>query len=169
MFKLCELGWWSIKVKADLGGSGTVRTGTIGGGTDGGWALGASDSAVSANLAFISIFNGFLVVPDSLRSRTPGLVFRVTMLGGRPTDSFCACEKVGGARTGGGGRAPEGGGCKGGGSGLSFNCVAIEGNTEISATVEREVPEAGLEPNELPQVLPEKPLESDSRGKADLV
>lgn len=50
----------------------------------------------------------------------------------------------------------------GGGNGLSFNCVSIDGNTNASMTVDNDVAaDVGFEPIELPQVLPEKPLESD--------
>ena len=49
-------------------------------------------------------------------------------------------------------------------------CDTSEGNIDFSATVDKEVPaDVGFEPMELPHVLPEKPLESDCRGKADLV
>jgi hypothetical protein len=67
---------------------------------------------------------------------------------------------------GGCGSAWAGGGCSGGG--VLDNNWGISGKSGASATVDKDVAAvARLEPIELFQVLPEKPLESDSRGKAD--
>lgn len=97
-------------------------------------------------------------------------MFLETKLGGPPVVPFACWGSLGDADNGGGGRALEGGGCIGGGKGFSLSCAAIDGSIEASATVDNEVPaDVGFEPNELTHVLPEKPLESDWRGRADLV
>lgn len=133
--------------------------GKIWGTTGAGCVLGASDSDVSECFAYVSIFSGFRFIPDSLRSRTPGLVFLATKPDEFTVVPFRCSDVFADANDGGDGRAVEGGGCSGGGSGFSFSCAAIDGSTEASATVDNEVPaDVGFEPNELTQVLPENPL-----------
>ena len=92
--------------------------------TDGGCVLGASDPEVSDSVLLVSILSGFLFLPDSLRSRTPGLVFLAVALGGLGITPLGGRGTSGGAAAGGGagvgGRALDGGGYIGGGSGLSF-------------------------------------------------
>lgn len=162
--------WLSGMTKADWGCSGIGSAGNEGEGIDKVCDFEASVSELSDILEFVSIFSGFFLVPEILRSRTPGLVFRAPRLGGLGKALCGGWERFAVAEAGGGGREVEGGGCKGGGSGLSFNCVSIDGRIEASATVDKDVPaDVGFEPMELPQVLPEKPLESDWRGKADFV
>lgn len=52
---------------------------------------------------------------------------------------------------------------------MACNSAGRDGSAGIPAAMEKDVPaEVGFEPIELPQVLPEKPLESDCRGRADL-
>lgn len=117
---------------------------------------------MSECFAYVSIFSGFRFIPDSLRSRTPGLVFLETRPGELTVLPFGWRAIFGGADSGGGGRALEGGGCSGGGSGFSSSFAAIDGSMEDSVTVDNEVPaEVGFEPNELTHVLLENPLESD--------
>ena len=117
---------------------------------------------MSECFAYVSIFSGFRFVPDNLRSRTPGLEFLETRLGGFAKAPLGGSEMFSDAKNGGGGRALKGGGCSGGGSGFSFSCAAIDGSIEVSVTVDSEVPaDVGFEPNELTHVLLENPLESD--------
>jgi hypothetical protein len=67
---------------------------------------------------------------------------------------------------GGSGNACAGGGYVG--AGVLVDSTGTTGMIEVSVTVDKDVPAVvGFEPIELFHVLPENPLESDSRGKAD--
>lgn len=116
-------------------------------------------------LAFVSILSCGALMPDSLLSRTPGLLLRDT--GGAPVGNFIELPFT--VDIGRLGKAPEGGGWAGGGICLACNSAGRDGSAGIPLAMENDVPaEVGFEPIELPQVLPEKPLESDCRGRADL-
>lgn len=74
---------------------------------------------------------------------------------------ICEAFDVDATGVGGMGRAAAGGGWEGN--------AGSEGIVGASAKVCKDVAAVvGLDPMELPHVRPEKPLESDSRGKADL-
>lgn len=156
---------------ADFGGSMIVDV-ERGSAKEGGWVLGAGATDADNILGSVSIFSWVAFRPDSLRSRTPGVLNRCP--GGAPLGALTGKDGVGRF-----GRAPEGGGCAGGGcegggcagGGICFPCNSKgrDGNAGAPAGKENEVPaEVGFELIEVPHVLPEKPLESDCRGRADL-
>lgn len=136
-----------------------------GAGKHGGCVLGAGATGADRVLAFVSILSWVALRPESLRSRTPGLMIRGP--GGAPLAALTGPPfKAGVGRFG---KAPEGGGC--GGGGICFPCSSAgrDGSAGAPAGTEKDVPaEVGLELIEVPHVLPEKPLESDCRGRADL-
>ncbi len=159
----------SVVADADFGGSVKACVGAIGEGMDDGWVLGPAEIDADSILLSVSIFNCFASFPDSLRSRTPGVELDLTLVG---LDGVLFDNCIVGETTvfwGGAGSATEGGGYEGGGNVLPCSWETNDGSPGASATVEREVPAVvGFEPSELAHVRPEKPLESDCRGKADL-
>lgn len=142
-------------------GASPIGSGTISGAIGCGCDFGASEAS-SCDLTLVSILSCLAFIPDNRRSRTPGielLVGRLFAVNGVP---FGCGARLGFDDTGGGGRAPNGGGCIGGGKGCSLSCEAIEGSVSTSATVDSDVAAVvGLEPIELTHVRPEKLLESD--------
>lgn len=98
-------------VKADFGGSGNGCM-VSSEGSDEGSRFGAAVSGAAGALVLVSIFNCLTLRPDSLRSLTPGLVIRLDGLVKGPLEGIGVVI----ALCGGGGSAPRGGGCIGGGS-----------------------------------------------------
>lgn len=142
---------------SSLGGGG----GGLAAGIDGGSVLGACEPAGTRVL--VSILSSFGFCPDSRLALTPPP--------GEPKvdgDGADCRGRVGGLDEGiGGGGNVE----TGGGGGSFFDCIfeSNEGSTMPSASVDREAPAVVVfDATELPQVLPEKLLESDCRGSADL-
>lgn len=156
---------------ANAGLSDSVTAGAdVAGGAEGSCGISKGEgSAVLGPLEFVSIVKLFTLTPDIRRSRTPSCAFK-SWLGILDIGPFGIGEGDEATdRLGGGGSAPMGGGCAGGGIGFVCNCFASGGSMEISATVDNDVAAvAGFEPIELPQVRPENPLESDWRGSADM-
>lgn len=91
--------------KADLGGSVNVDV-ESGASTDGSCVLGAVAIGAKRTLAFVSILSCGALMPESLLSRTPGLLLRDT--GGAPVGSFIGWPFT--VDIGRLGKAPEGGG-----------------------------------------------------------
>ena len=96
--------------RADRGGSGNGCM--VSEGSDEVSRFGAAVSGAAGALVFVSIFNCLTLRPDSLRSLTPGLVIRLDGLAKGPLKGIDVVV----ALCGGGGSAPRGGGCIGGGS-----------------------------------------------------
>lgn len=161
----------SAGAKAGLNDSVTAGAGIAEGAEDSCWISKGEGSVVLGPLEFVSIVRFFTLMPDNRRSRTPECPFisRLGILRMGPFEAVIGEEDEAMDRLGGGGSAPTGGGCAGGGIGFACNCFASDGSIELSATVDNDVAAvAGFEPIELPHVRPENPLESDWRGSADM-